>query len=59
MERHLLRLPRPNSPQGSYGTAIHAALETTQRLVNTAQLKLEPILDRFEATLQDEHFWRL
>jgi DNA helicase-2/ATP-dependent DNA helicase PcrA len=55
MERYLLRLPIIRSPQGSYGTAIHAALETAQRLVNTAELKPEPVLDRFEATLRDEH----
>ena len=53
--RHLLRLPAPRSPQGSYGTAIHAALETAQRLVNTSQLNLDTVLDRFEAALQAEH----
>jgi DNA helicase-2/ATP-dependent DNA helicase PcrA len=55
MGRHLLRLPRPRSPQGSYGTAIHAALETAQRLVNTGKLELDTILDRFEATLREEY----
>jgi DNA helicase-2/ATP-dependent DNA helicase PcrA len=54
-ERHILRLPRPRSPIGSYGTAIHAALETAQRLVNTAKLEIGTVLDRFEATLRDEH----
>jgi ATP-dependent exoDNAse (exonuclease V) beta subunit len=55
MERHLLRLPKASSAQGSYGTAIHAALETAQRLVNTAKLELPTVLDRFEAALADEH----
>jgi DNA helicase-2/ATP-dependent DNA helicase PcrA len=54
-QRHLLRLPTERSPQGSYGTAIHAALETAQRLVNTSELKLEPVLDRFEQTLREQH----
>lgn len=54
-ERHLLRLPTERSPQGSYGTAIHAALETAQRLINTSELKLEPVLDRFEQTLLEQH----
>jgi len=54
-QRHLLRIPTPRSAVGSYGTAIHAALETAQRLVNTSTLTLETVLDRFEATLQSEH----
>ncbi len=55
MERHLLRLPRPRSAAGSYGKAIHAALETAQRLVNTSKIRLETVIDRFEAALVDEH----
>lgn len=54
-ERHLLRLPRARSAIGSYGTAVHAALETAQRLVNTTGFKLDPVLDRFDRTLEDEH----
>lgn len=54
-ERQLLHLPRPRSASGSYGVAIHAALETAQRLVNTNTLAIEPVLDRFEASLGDEH----
>ncbi len=54
-ERHLLRLPTERSAQGSYGTAIHAALETAQRLINTSKLTLEPVLDRFEQTLIEQH----
>ncbi len=55
LERQLLRLPTGRSPQGSYGTAVHAALETAQRLVNTSKLELGTILDRFEATMREEH----
>ena len=55
MERHLLYLPVARSAIGSYGTAIHAALETAQRLLNTARLELPTILDRFEAALAEEH----
>jgi DNA helicase-2/ATP-dependent DNA helicase PcrA len=55
MERHLLRLPKARSPQGSYGTAVHAALETAQRLVNTSRLEMDTVLDRYEAELKSEH----
>jgi DNA helicase-2/ATP-dependent DNA helicase PcrA len=55
LDRHLLRLPRARSPQGSYGTAIHAALETAQRLVNTSKLTAGTVLDRFESALKAEH----
>lgn len=54
-ERYLLRLPKPRSANGSYGTAIHAALETAQRLINTSKLELGTVLDRFEASLQEQH----
>jgi DNA helicase-2/ATP-dependent DNA helicase PcrA len=54
-ERHLLRVPRPHSATGSYGVAIHAALETAQRLINTKKLDIGTVLDRFEATLVSEH----
>ncbi len=53
--RHLLRLPTARSAVGSFGIAIHAALETAQRLVNTSRLNIGTVLDRFEATLQAEH----
>ncbi len=55
LERQLLRIPTPRSAVGSYGVAIHAALETAQRLVNTAKLEPGTVLDRFEAALGDEH----
>ncbi len=54
MERHLLRLPRASSPSGGYGTAIHAALETALRLVNTVKLNLDTVLDRFETSLTEQ-----
>lgn len=55
LERHLLRLPKVRSPEGSYGKAVHSALETAQRLVNTATLNLDTVLDRFESSLSEEH----
>jgi DNA helicase-2/ATP-dependent DNA helicase PcrA len=55
MERHLLRLPNARSPQGSYGTAVHAALETAQRLVNTSKLEMGTVMDRYESELRAEH----
>lgn len=55
MDRHLLRLPTPRSPMGSYGSAVHAALETAQRLVNTAKLESSTVLDRFDNALKAEH----
>ncbi len=55
MERHLLHIPKPRSAQGSYGTAVHAALETAQRLINTSKLETDTVLDRFDSALSDEH----
>ncbi len=55
MERHILRIPTLGSVAGSYGNAIHAALETAQRLVNNSSLEFGTVLDRFEATLESEH----
>lgn len=54
-ERQLLRLPHPHSASGSYGTAIHAALETAQRLINTAELEPNTVMDRFESALEHEY----
>lgn len=54
-ERQLLKLPRVRDAKGSYGTAIHAALETAQRLINTTGLEFGTVLDRFEAALTEEH----
>lgn len=58
LERHLLRVPHPGSVAGSYGDAIHSALETAQRLVNTTGFRLEPVLDRFENTLENHQLSR-
>ncbi len=55
LERHLLYLPREQSAVGSYGTAIHAALETAQRLINSSKLRLATVLDRFESALEEQH----
>jgi len=56
IERHLLHVPHPRSAIGSYGTAIHAALETAQRLINTSEkIELSTVLDRFEHSLVEQH----
>lgn len=54
-ERNLLRLPRLHSPEGKYGTAIHAALETAQRLINTRKLEIDTVFDRFDASLDESN----
>ena len=54
-ERHILRLPAAKTANMAYGTAIHSALETAQRLVNSKQFNLDSVLDRYDATLRDEH----
>lgn len=54
-ERSILRLPSARSVQGSFGVAIHAALETAQRLLNNGKVEFGTVLDRFEATLEREH----
>src|SRR5690606_32432286 len=55
LERHILHIPGQRSVAGSFGTAIHAALETAQRLVNNGKLELDTVLDRFDAALESEY----
>lgn len=50
-ERWLLRLPREQTVPGSYGNAIHGALQTAQRLMNESNFTLAPVLDRYESEL--------
>jgi len=50
-----LRLPGTKSPALSFGTAMHSALETAQKLVNVEEFELSLVLNRFEAALHDEH----
>jgi len=53
-ERNLLRLPEVKTPSLSYGTAMHAALDTAQRLTNQGKLSRKEILKSYMAALQDE-----
>ncbi len=55
LERHILRLPTPGSVAGSFGTAIHASLETAQRLINEGHFELSTVVDRYESALIREH----
>lgn len=50
-ERWLLRIPREQSTAGSFGNAIHGALQTAQRLINESGFSINPVLDRFESEL--------
>ena len=54
-ERHILRLPAAKTANMAYGTAVHSALETAQRLVNSKQFNINTVLDRYDASLRDEH----
>jgi DNA helicase-2/ATP-dependent DNA helicase PcrA len=54
-EKHLLRLPAAQSARMGYGNAIHAAMETAQRLTNSGQFNLETVLDRYEAALGEQY----
>lgn len=51
MERHILRLPEATTPQAAFGTAMHAALEYGQILVNEERFQLKKVLARFSQVL--------
>ncbi len=53
-EKNLLRLPEAKSPSSSFGTAMHAALETAQKQVNKKQLDLEKVIGVFNRALTAE-----
>lgn len=55
LENQLLRLPSPSSTSMSYGTAVHAGLQTGQQLVNDDLPPLPGVLDRFESSLKTQH----
>lgn len=54
-ERNLLRLPEAKTPTMAYGTAMHAALETAQRLVNANRFVLGNVMNAYEKALIGEH----
>ncbi len=55
LENQLLRLPTPSSTVMSYGTAVHAGLQTGQQLVNDNLPVLPGVLERFETSLASQH----
>jgi DNA helicase-2/ATP-dependent DNA helicase PcrA len=54
LERHLLCLPQTTSTAMAFGTAIHAALEYAQILTNRENFKLDPVIERFTKSLQEQ-----
>lgn len=54
-EKHILRLPAAQTARMGYGNAIHAALQTAQRLTNNGQFNLDTVLDRYEAALREQY----
>ena len=50
-ERNLLRLPEAKSPSLAYGTAMHAALDTAQKLTNKNSFKLAAVQAAFGEAL--------
>ncbi len=53
-ERNLLYLPEVKSINLSYGTAIHAALETAQKLINRDAFNLKKVTDDFAQALASQ-----
>jgi len=53
-ERNLLYLPEAKSANLGYGTAMHAALETAQKLTNSGKFALKPIIADFSESLKDQ-----
>lgn len=54
LERSLLRLPSVKSDFMSHGTAIHAALELAQKLVNLDSFNLDTVKEQYRRTLHAE-----
>lgn len=53
-ERWLLKLPREQSAAGGYGSAVHGAMQTAQRLVNTGKFSIDTVLDRFDSDIEKQ-----
>ncbi len=53
-ERDLLRLPEAKTMSQSYGTAIHAALEYAQKLVNKDAFDLDEVFQAYEDALVEQ-----
>ncbi|MCB9819700.1 ATP-dependent helicase [Candidatus Nomurabacteria bacterium] len=54
---NLLRFPQAKSPNASYGTAIHAALQSAHNSVrkNKSKQPIEDIVSQFEQVLKSQH----
>lgn len=50
-ERNLLRLPEAKSVSLAYGTAMHSAMETTQKLINNDVFELSKVIGDFSHAL--------
>lgn len=55
LERNLLRLPEVKTSSLAYGSAMHSALETAQKLVNTDAFGLKKVILAYEKALESEH----
>ncbi|MCA9309145.1 ATP-dependent helicase [Candidatus Saccharibacteria bacterium] len=55
LERNLLKLPTGKSTYMSHGTAMHAALERAQKLVNRDAFGLDVIKAEYQRSLEREH----
>ncbi len=53
-ERNLLRLPEAKSASASFGSAMHAAMETAQRQVNKGSFDLPKVQRQFAEALHSE-----
>lgn len=53
-ERNLLRLPEAKSVNLAYGTAMHSAMETAQKLVNNDSFELVKVTDDFSKALASQ-----
>ena len=55
LQKNLMRLPEVKSANLAFGTAIHACLETAQKLVNKGDFSLTKVIDKFNEALDTEH----
>jgi DNA helicase-2/ATP-dependent DNA helicase PcrA len=53
-ERQLLRLPSLTTPYMAYGTAMHAALQTAQNLINQGEFKLDKVYEAYNFSLKNQ-----
>lgn len=55
LNRHILKIPDVRSANLSFGSSIHGALETAQRLVNGSGFNLDIVVESFKDLLVQEH----